>query len=75
MLPPHGVWVTEASPYTVPGGVGGGGGLKSAATSRSLGNRGYEDVRWRSVTLQVAPLIYRPTGRPRFVDKNITLKC
>ena len=34
MLPPHGVWVTEAIPGEVEG-------LKSAATSRSLGNRGY----------------------------------
>ena len=34
MLPPHGDWVTEAIPGRVEG-------LKSAATSRSLGNRGY----------------------------------
>jgi len=33
VLPPHGDWVTEAT--------GGVEGFKSAATSRSLGNRGY----------------------------------
>ena len=42
MLPPHGDWVTEARvrprPIVSPGACE---GFKSAATSRSLGNRGY----------------------------------